>query len=202
MPFAFDPNEQAENIDAKLIYALEKVSQLYRTLLWQTQKETGLSPLQSQMLLFMLFHDESVVSISNFATEFSVTKATVSDAFKTLIKKALVYKEPDPLDKRRQVLKLTQDGVKVATSIQNYTSPLENALGILSPKKKEQLFTLLKSLLIELNDKNVISPLRMCTTCRHYALHERKPYCKLMEQVLQESEIRLDCPEHEMKASI
>jgi len=199
MPSPFNPQEQIDNIDAKLIYGLEKVSQIYRTLLWQTQKESGLSPLQSQMLLFMLFHDDNVISISNFAIEFAVTKATVSDAFKTLIKKELVYKESDPLDKRRQVLKLTNEGIEVATSIQNYTSPLEDSLHVLSAKKKEQLFASLKSLLIELNDKNVISPLRMCTTCRHYALQNKKPYCKLMEKSLQESEVRLDCPEHEMK---
>lgn len=199
MPSSFDPAQQAQNIDAKLIFALEKVSQVYRTLLWQTQKETGLSPLQSQMLLFMLFHDESIVSISNFATEFSVTKATVSDAFKTLIKKELVYKEPDPLDKRRQLLKLTKNGVEIATSIQSYTAPLESSLGVFSLKKKEQLFGSLKSLLINLNDNHVISPLRMCTTCRHYSLQNRKPYCGLMEKTLQDSEIRLDCAEHEIK---
>jgi len=197
MSSAFDPTQQAENIDAKLIYGLEKVSQIYRTLLWQAQKETGLSPLQSQMLIFMLYHDENLVSISNFAIEFSVTKATVSDAFKTLIKKGLVYKVQDSIDKRRQLLKLTEEGITLATSIENYTAPLEESLDVLTPKKKEQLFGLLKSVLLELNNNQLISPLRICPTCRHYAVKNRKPYCQLMETILQESEIRLDCPEHE-----
>lgn len=199
MESAFNPQEQEQSIDAKLIYGLEKVSQIYRTLLWQTQKKTGLSPLQSQIILFMLFHDERFISISNFAIEFSVTKATVSDAFKTLIKKELVQKEQDPIDKRRQSLKLTTEGITLAHEIKNYTEPLETNLGAFSTKKKEQFFGLLQEFLTELNRNDVISSLRMCVTCRHYDLREKKPYCKLMETALKESEIRLDCAEHEVK---
>lgn len=199
MESAFNPEEQAQNIDAKLIYGLEKVSQIYRTLLWQTQKNTGLSPLQSQIILFMLFHDERFISISNFAIEFSVTKATVSDAFKTLIKKELVEKKQDPIDKRRQSLNLTVKGITLANEIKNYTEPLASNLGGFSTKKKEQFFGVLQEFLAELNKNDVISPLRMCSTCRHYELREKKPYCKLMEVALTESELRLDCPEHEVK---
>lgn len=199
MESAFNPQEQEQSIDAKLIYGLEKVSQIYRTLLWQTQKKTGLSPLQSQIILFMLFHDERFISISNFAIEFSVTKATVSDAFKTLIKKELVQKEQDPIDKRRQSLKLTTEGITLAHEIKNYTEPLETNLGAFSTKKKKQFFGLLQEFLTELNRNDVISSLRMCVTCRHYDLREKKPYCKLMETALKESEIRLDCAEHEVK---
>lgn len=197
MESAFNPEEHVQNIDAKLIYGLEKVSQIYRLLLWQTQSQTGLSPIQSQILIFMLFHDDKLVSISNFAIEFSVTKATVSDAFKTLIKKGLVRKEQDVTDKRRQVLKLTQEGISLAHEIKNYTQPLEESIDIFTPKKKEQFFGLLKELLGELNRKNIISPLRMCGTCHYYEIRDKKPYCKLLESILKESEIRLDCAEYE-----
>lgn len=198
MKSAFNPKEQAKSIDAKLIYGLEKVSQIYRTLLWQTQKNTGLSPLQSQIILFMFFHDERLVSISNFAIEFSVTKATVSDAVKTLIKKELLEKKQDPIDKRRQSLNLTSKGINLVDAIKNYTEPLELNLGGFSTRKKEQFFGLIQEFLTELNKNDVISPLRMCTTCRYYELREKKPYCKLMEAALKESELRLDCAEHEV----
>ena len=197
MESAFNPEEQVQNIDAKLIYGLEKVSQIYRVLLWQTQSETGLSPIQSQILIFMLFHDEKLVSISNFAIEFSVTKATVSDAFKTLIKKGLVRKEQDITDKRRQILKLTEEGIVMAEKIKSYTQPLEQSLSVLTTKKKEQFFSLLKDVLGELNRNDIISPLRMCTTCRHYEKQDGKSYCNLMESVLKESELRLDCTEYD-----
>jgi len=199
MESAFNPEEQVENIDAKLIYGLEKVSQIYRLLLWQTQTETGLSPIQSQILIFMLFHDEKLISISNFAIEFSVTKATVSDAFKTLTKKGFVRKEQDISDKRRQILKLTEEGIAIAQKIKTYTQPLEQGLEALTTKKKEQFFVLLKDLLGTLNRNGVISPLRMCMTCRFYEKREGKSYCNLMETTLKESELRLDCAEYEGK---
>jgi len=197
MESAFNPEEQVQNIDAKLIYGLEKVSQIYRVLLWKTQTDIGLSPIQSQILIFMLFHDEKLVSISNFAIEFSVTKATVSDAFKTLIKKGLVRKEQALTDKRRQILKLTEKGILTAESVKTYTQPLEESMSCLTSKKKEQFFSLLKDLLGELNKRNIISPLRMCITCRYYEKRASKSYCNLMESILNESELRLDCVEYE-----
>lgn len=202
MKSAFNPEEQAQNIDAKLIYGLEKVSQIYRILLWQTQAETGLSPIQSQILIFMSFHDEKIVSISNFAIEFSVTKATVSDAFKTLTKKGLVYKQKDTTDKRRQILKLTNDGTTLAMKINNYTKPFDDVLQDFPIKTKITLFSILTDILNSLNQKNLLSPLRMCASCHYFEIKNKKSYCNLLEAYLKDEEIRLDCPEYESRKEI
>lgn len=199
MSSAFNPTEQASNLDAKLIYALERVSQIYRTLLWQTQVETGLSPIQSQILIFMLFHDDKLLSISSFAIEFSVTKATISDAFKTLEKKGLVRKEKDIVDKRRQILKLTNNGIELAHKIKTYTKPLDNILKEFPTDTKAVLFTTLTDILKALNNKNILAPLRMCTSCHYFTLKEGKAYCNLLDAPLKDEEIRLDCPEYESR---
>ncbi len=201
MSSSFNPQEQVSNLDAKLIYALERVSQVYRTLLWQTQSETGLSPIQSQILLFMLFHNDKLLSISSFAIEFSVTKATISDAFKTLEKKGLVRKEKDIVDKRRQILKLTSDGAKLAHQIEEYSKPLDDILKNSPIVEKKVFFTTLIEILNALNDKNILAPLRMCTSCHYYELKDGKSYCNLLNALLKEEEIRLDCPEYENRQS-
>ena len=189
--------EDISYLDAKLVYALERVSQIYRTLLWQTQVETGLSPIQSQILIFMLFHDDKLLSISAFAIEFSVTKATISDAFKTLEKKGLVRKEKDSVDKRRQILKLTKEGIVLAEKIQNYTNPIDNILKEFPNNTKLTLFSTLTEMMKALNDKHLLAPLRMCTSCHYYKKKEGKSYCNLLNAPLKDEELRLDCPEYE-----
>jgi len=202
MSSAFNPQEQVLNVDAKLVYALERVSQIYRTLLWQTQVETGLSPIQSQILIFMLFHDDKLLSISAFALEFSVTKATISDAFKTLEKKGLVRKEKDIVDKRRQILKLTKEGIVLAEKIKSYTEPLDAILKEFPSETKLTLFSTLSDILKALNNKNLLAPLRMCTSCHYFQLKEGKAYCNLLETPLKDEEIRLDCPEYESRKTV
>jgi len=197
MTSAFNPLEQASSLDAKLIYALERVSQIYRTLLWQTQVKTGLSPIQSQILIFMFFHDDKLLSISSFALEFSVTKATISDAFKTLEKKELVRKEKDISDKRRQILKLTNKGLTLTNQIKDYANPIDEILKEFSTASKSTFFSTLTELLKTLNNKSLLAPLRMCTSCQYYEIKERKPYCNLLEVSLRDEDIRLDCPEYE-----
>jgi len=200
MSSAFNPQEQVTNLDAKLIYALERVSQIYRTLLWQTQVQTGLSPIQSQILIFMLFHDDKLLSISAFALEFSVTKATISDAFKTLEKKGLVRKEKDIVDKRRQILKLTKDGIALAHTVKAYAKPLDDILKDFPKETKSTLFSTLTDMLKALNDKSLLAPLRMCTSCHYFALKDGKAYCNLLESPLKDEDIRIDCAEYEARA--
>jgi len=199
MSSAFNPQEQVTNLDAKLIYALERVSQIYRTLLWQTQVQTGLSPIQSQILIFMLFHDDKLLSISAFALEFSVTKATISDAFKTLEKKGLVRKEKDIVDKRRQILKLTKDGIALAHTVKAYAKPLDDILKDFPKETKSTLFSTLTDMLKALNDKSLLAPLRMCTSCHYFALKDGKAYCNLLESPLKDEDIRIDCAEYEAR---
>lgn len=72
----------------------------------------------------MLYHDDKLLSISFLALEFSITKATVSDAVKTLVKKKYIYKKQDIVDKRKQILKLTSKGIEIAKKISNFTQPI------------------------------------------------------------------------------
>lgn len=199
MSSVFDPNQQASNFDVKLVYALERVSQVFRTLLWKSQVETSLSPLQSQIVIFMYFHSDKYLSVSSFSEEFSVTKATVSDAVKVLESKKLLRKEKDIVDKRKILIKLTDEGLSLASKIEFYADPLELALKNIELDDKKVFYGVLMKIISNLNGTGLLNNLRMCTTCQHYEIKAEKPYCNLVKSFLQYDELRIDCPEHEVK---
>lgn len=55
---AFDLEHQNSSIESKIIASLERVSQAFRVLLWNESKEFSLSPIQVQVLIFLLHHSE------------------------------------------------------------------------------------------------------------------------------------------------
>ena len=83
----FDPIEQNENIDSKIIAGLERISRVFRLLLWDIAKDENLSPIQIQFLIFLLYNKPSRRRITDIANEFNLTKATVSDAISSLEEK-------------------------------------------------------------------------------------------------------------------
>ncbi len=202
MASSFNPNDQINNIDFKLIYSLERISQVYKTLLLKTQVEIGLSPMQSQIILFIFFHDESRISISQFALEFSVKKSTISDAVNTLVEKKLIKKEKDSIDKRKQYIKLTSTGIEVAHKIESYAQVLEESVATLSNTEKSNFLNNLTKVLNNLNKKGLIPTIRMCQTCKYYVEEKKRPYCRLLENFLEKNELRVDCPEHTEKKLI
>jgi hypothetical protein len=53
MSSIFDPKEQEKNIDAKIIAGLERISRVFKLLLWDVAKEENLSPIQIQFLIYL-----------------------------------------------------------------------------------------------------------------------------------------------------
>lgn len=88
----FDLNHQNRNTESKIIASLERISQAFRVLLWQQSKEHSLSPIQVQVLIFLLHHSNEKRKVSYLADEFNMTKATISDTVKTLEQKDLFPK--------------------------------------------------------------------------------------------------------------
>ncbi|MEO6831625.1 MAG: MarR family transcriptional regulator, partial [Chitinophagaceae bacterium] len=55
---AFDLSQQNRSIDSKIVVSLERISQAFRVLLWKESKEFSLSPIQIQVLIFLLHHSD------------------------------------------------------------------------------------------------------------------------------------------------
>jgi len=193
----FNPDYQSQNIEGKIVVALERISEAFRVLLWQEGKENALTPLQLQVLIFLKFHSPEQCKVNYLAKEFNVTKATISETVRLLTKKELIYKETDSNDSRSYSIYLTEKGTKFVTKSSSFASVLEKPIHSYSEKQKEVLFQSLLELIEKLNKAGIITAQRTCFSCRFYEPGKTDDYCKLLRKKLHRPDLRIDCPEHE-----
>jgi DNA-binding MarR family transcriptional regulator len=195
---AFNPERHITNVDYKIVAALEKISEVFRVLLWTEAKEHKLSPIQMQLLIFIKYHNnDKQRRIASMAREFNLTKATISDSIKVLEQKGLIKRTDDMLDSRSFNFSLTDQGMKLTGMIENFTLPLDGAIATLAPDKKEQFLLSVLELIFRLNQSGIISTQRMCYNCYYYNGDKAKThFCNLMQKPLAIDELRIECPEH------
>ncbi|HEY8897969.1 MAG TPA: MarR family winged helix-turn-helix transcriptional regulator [Niastella sp.] len=198
---AFDPERHITNVDYKIVAALEKISEVFRVLLWTEAKEHKLSPIQMQLLIFIKYHSaDKHRRIASMAREFNLTKATISDSIKVLELKGLIKRSDDALDSRSFNFSLTDQGLKLTGMIENFTLPLDGAIATLSPQQKDQFLVSVLDLIYRLNQNGIISTQRMCYTCFYYnGDRQQNHHCNLMQKPLAIDELRIECPEHVMR---
>ncbi|HWI45724.1 MAG TPA: MarR family winged helix-turn-helix transcriptional regulator [Rubrobacter sp.] len=202
MGSVFDLFAQHDDVDIKLVAALERLSQVFRVRLREEAWERDLSPTQAQFLIYLLYHDVELRRVSQLAREFDLTKATVSDAVASLETKGLVQREQWPEDRRVVTLRLTPDGEKLATTLSEWADPVREHLEHFSPEEREAVMRFLIELIGSLQRSGLITVARMCVTCRFFRqdLHpgEASPHhCGLLDVPLGGADLRVDCPEHE-----
>lgn len=195
---SFNLDEQNQKIESRIVVALERISEAFRVLLWNESKENSLSPIQIQILIFVYFHSLEKCKVGYLADEFNMTKATISDSVKVLLAKDLVAKETDPIDTRSYSLFLTTEGKKIAKKASFFASSIEQPLEKLTEEQKTIMLNGLLKLIYDLNKSGIITIQRMCFTCSNYQVDKGIHYCKLLKSRLAESELRVDCPEHEI----
>jgi DNA-binding MarR family transcriptional regulator len=192
----FDLRVQNAKVEDRIVASLEKVSEAFRVLLWEESKRTGLSPIQVQLLVFLLYQPAARATVTNLAKEFNMTKATVSDAVKVLECKQLVRRTHNDADNRSYQLSLTAEGKTVAESSSVFANAIKRPVQALSAREQSVLLHSLLEVIHLLQKTGVIHVQRMCRTCRFLTPGKVRHYCALMRQPLQASDLRLDCPEH------
>lgn len=197
----FDLNFQNKNIDGRIVAALERISQAFRVLLWQESKDFSLSPIQIQVLIFLLHHSVDKCKVSYLADEFNMTKATISETIKILEQKKLIQKVYEELDNRSYSIQLTKSGQTIATETALFSKEFHKPIAKLNEEEKENMLLSLLSIITHLNKTGVITIQRMCLTCSHHELTENgvNHFCKLLNRKLLSNELRIDCPEHVLK---
>ncbi len=193
----FDVNEQNTNLESKIVVALERISEAFRVLLWQQSKEFGVSPIQIQLLIFIDLHQQDYCKVSYLAQEFNLTKATISDAVKTLEQKQLIEKITDEADSRSYSIKLTFEGSEMAKKLQLFANILKSPIEKMPAFQKNELWQNLMTMIISLQKAEVITLQRMCFNCTNYQHKNNTHFCNLLQKTLQNEEIRIDCPEHQ-----
>lgn len=201
MNSAFNLESQHEDIDSKIAAAIERLSQAYRVLLWRKNKEHTLSPIQIQILVFLLQHGKALSTVGQLAREFSLTPATVSDAINSLAKKGLAIREKKDSDQRIISVLLTAQGRKTARKLSTWADIVRERISQIEADDKLAVMQFLMQLIDSLQQEGVITVARMCITCNYFQMNSHpksdSPYrCQLLNKPLARSELRLDCLEH------
>lgn len=196
----FNPEHQADNTASKVVAALERLSEAFRVLLWHEAKQHGLSPIQVQILTFLLHYPEKLKTVTHLASHFNMTKATISDAIKTLEAKDLLKRKADVYDNRSHTLLLTKAGKVIAKKVEKFAHPMQGSVNAIPPEKQAGLLEQLLGLIHDLNQQLIITPQRMCFNCRFYEQKGKtQHYCHLIRAPLKGGDLRLDCQEFESK---
>jgi DNA-binding MarR family transcriptional regulator len=201
----FEPTSQHGDVDKKIVASLERLSQVFRVLLRGEAQGHDLSPIQALFLIFLLHHSPAFRRVSQLAREFDLTLATVSDAVGSLEEKGLIRREPWPHDRRVTTLCLTPAGEYTARELAAWANVVEEHLAGRSPEEKEVVMRFLMDLIGSVQKAGMISVARMCVTCRFFRPdthpdEDSSHHCALLDVPLAGSELRTDCPEHELAA--
>lgn len=197
----FNPKQQENDISSKIVVGLERVSEVFKILLWEQAKMVELSPIQIQILIFIAFHKTDLCNVSHLAREFNITKPTVSDAVRILDKKGLIIKDYSSSDSRSYSISLSKLGNEIVSQTNDFSSPLKKEVNAFSQSELESLFATLSQLIYKLNRNGILSVQRTCFACKFYERNREVDYCNLLQKELLNKEIRLDCPEYEERAS-
>ena len=194
---SFNLSQQNHNLESRIVVALERISEAFRVLLWTESKDSSLSPIQIQILIFLLFHSREKCKVSYLSKEFNMTKATISDSVKILLSKNLITKESVLLDTRSYTIALTDAGRQIAEKASFFASAVEKPIEKFSDEQKAVMLNGLLKVIYELNKSGIITMQRMCFSCIHYNVDKGIHFCNLLNMILTDTQIRVDCPEHE-----
>ncbi len=193
----FNTEFQQRHVAYKTVVGLERISEVFRTLLWEHGKQHNLSPIQIQILIFIAYHKEVLCTVSHLALEFNVTKPTISDAVKVLLQKDLIKKTTSSSDSRSYAITLSAKGQKLVKAVENFADPIKDFLMTYDDTSLGVAYELITKLIKSLNAAGVLSVQRHCFNCRFFGSEKGAPFCAYLNETLQHTDIRIDCPEFE-----
>lgn len=197
MESIFNLNSQNSNLDNKIVAGLDRISQVFKTLLWEKSKTYNLSPIQIQLLIFIAYHSDEKTTVSYLSQEFNLSKPTISDTIKTLEQKQFINKIVDKKDTRSYRIVLTETGENIVLETENFVNPLTEIITNSKQNDKLVLWENITNIIQQLNELKIISVQRTCLKCKHYSENNNKAFCNLLNQNLKTEDIRIDCEEFE-----
>lgn len=152
-----------------------------------------------RVLVWLFVGPPPLARSTSLARELNVSDPTVSDAIAALIRKGLVARTRDPLDRRRHDLTLTQAGRRTAATLSRWTAPAEIATSKLDRLEAEQLLDTLLLVIAKMHDAQLMPVVRACSTCTHLetTLADNRSFrCKVYDIPMAISDLRVDCADH------
>lgn len=192
----FDLEIQNSSLDGKITAGFERLSQVFRVLLWEKAKNHDLSPIQIQVLIFLKHHSKNKATVSYLAKEFNLTKATVSDTVRILEQKSYLTKSVNENDSRSYAIELTAKGLEMVLLTEDFTDPLFDLIRMVPENEKNVLWKNISSIVEQLHTLQVINVQSTCRNCGYFLQQKDGNYCQLMNIKLETNDIKLDCIDH------
>lgn len=191
----FDPKINRKNVDSKIVVALERISEAFRIVLSEENKKYNLSNIQIQILIFLLFHNEDLRTLTSLSEEFNISKASLSDSVKSLESKGYVIKERKLNDFRSSTINLTEKGKEIAEKVSLFGNKIEEVISKLEDDKKSSLLDSLLTVIHQLYLGGIISVKRVCVNCSYFIPSENgnDHFCNLLNKPLKQDELKVDC---------
>ncbi len=190
-----------EDIHTNIVAALDRIAQAFRVSLWEITKRYQLSPIQIQIMVYVLSHEYEPITVSRLSQYFNLTPATISDAVKSLTNKSYLIRQVSEQDRRVAHLQLTPLGKATAKKLSTWSETVRTAIQQFEVEDCEPVFQFLLRLIQSLQESGLISPTRMCLTCRFFQTRgkdgESQYFCDLMKKPLRLRSLRIDCPDHQ-----
>ncbi len=137
----------------------------------------SISPIQIQILLFVSNHNVDLSNVSYLAKELNVSKPTVSNVVRVLLKKELIEKDSSPSDNRRYNLILSKKGKNLAAELQDYTLPVAAVMNNINEEERNNFYKIIS----QLNQNGIIQVQRNCFGCKYYSGNKQDSHhCNLM----------------------
>ncbi|MFD9697502.1 MarR family winged helix-turn-helix transcriptional regulator [Lentzea sp. NPDC059081] len=193
----FPPNTQ-------LLAALTRLGQATRMEAVRNAGPHNLSPLQAD-IISLFRRDATALRQSDIVTALASTAPTISDAVRVLRKKGLLDATADLSDARARLVRLTPAGHAEATRLNVYSESLVEAVDTLPEEELAAILRVGTKLMRELENRNLIPTSRMCPTCRFFVPNahpsdDARPYhCNFVDAAFGDAEIRVTCPDHEVR---
>lgn len=185
-----------------LAIGFAKIGLVIRHQAWQVAESSGLTPTQSQVLASIGATSEGWLSVSEIARHLAVTQPTASDAIAALERKRLVVRSQSDHDARVVRVKITTLGRRRAQELAAWPDALMSAIGELDPAEQGAFLKGLMKMIRSLQESGKIPTARMCATCTYFRPHahpgtQTPHHCGYVDAPLRETDLRLDCREHE-----
>ena len=197
MESIYNLEAQNSNLDYKIVSGLERISQVFKTLLLEKSKELNLSPIQIQLLIFIRYHSEDKATVSYLSQEFNLSKPTISETVKILEQKKYITKIEDKTDTRSYRIQVTELGKNIVSQTESFITPLTEIVTDTNLDEKLVIWKSITEIISRLNDLKIISVQRNCLNCRHYLNNGTHSFCNLLNQHLSPENMRIDCMEFE-----
>lgn len=184
----------------RLSFMLVRLGQGLRALRLRQARDTHLTPVQLQTLLFVRNTKSFATSISRLALQLGASHASTVGVVDGLVAHGYLERVTSSKDRRVTLLRLTASGEALCDQIGDWRESLDDIVGEMSAEDRDRLEASLERLLTSFERAGVLPVGAPCPGCRYFVRNAAPAtplphYCRLLQEDISDTEVGKDCPE-------